>query len=75
MKVEIPVDAHYAVGPHEAYGHEMATIFTAPDEDGITFVACLDCGYVVDDIRLLAHEDCRRDSNPINTTWSEALDG
>lgn len=74
--VEVPVNEHHGVGPHiDVYDHGPVTIITDGGDDPEPEAAlCLDCGYVVNDIRLLLHADCDRENNPINSTWREALD-
>jgi hypothetical protein len=75
MIIDIPVDEHYGVGPYtDVYDHGPVTIFVPPNQDGFLFAACLDCGYVTEDIRTFLHEDCSREHNKINQTWRERLD-
>jgi hypothetical protein len=70
--IDVGVDRHYGVGPYtDVYDHGPVTVFVDDPEDGHLFAACLDCGYVADDIRRFAHEDCSRDANRINQTWRE----
>jgi hypothetical protein len=70
-QMEIEPEKHYGVGPYtDVYGHENVTTVNNPGHER-AFVLCLDCGYLVDDIRLLQFEECGREDNPINQTWAE----
>jgi hypothetical protein len=78
---DIETDTHHAVGPMEdMYGHgpvtaiQEAAVRDHDTDEGTTLFVCLDCGYVVTDNRLLAHEACDREANSINTTWREKLE-
>lgn len=83
MRFEIDSDARHAVGPYtDLYGHGPVTVLTRWADSGddargreveYTLYACLDCGYVSNDSRQFAHEDCDREDNTINTTWREKL--
>lgn len=80
MKQEIEIDTHKAVGPAtEMYGHGPVAIIQDKEvrdhdtDEGTTLFVCLDCGYAAADDRMLAHEDCDREDNPITKTWREYL--
>lgn len=66
MQANIEADEHHPIGPTgEQFGHGPVIVF------GDELFACLDCGYVADDNRLLAHEECNREDNPITETLRE----
>lgn len=69
MTKEIDVDTHKSVGPvPDMYGHGPVILI------GAELAVCLDCGYTAGDNRLLAHVECDRDKNPINTTLREHIE-
>lgn len=75
MNLEIPVDAHWGVGPIVGVDeHGPVTTFNPPGEKGMTFAACLDCGYVAPDPKDFFGVDCDRAANQINQTWREKVD-
>jgi hypothetical protein len=70
---ELRVDHHMTVGPQsDVYGHGPVTLIG--EDKAADIYVCLDCGYTHKDIRMLAHEDCERKQNEVNTTWREALE-
>lgn len=75
---EIEVNRHLPVGPYtDVYGHMAVTLIgpsPADDDDSGSLVVCLDCGYVTDDIRQLAHEDCEPERNGITQSWRERIE-
>lgn len=83
MKTEIDTNRHFPVGPiTDVYDHGPVTIIGPAtqqdqhpkDSDSGTLAVCLDCGYVVGDVRSLRHEECDRSKNTINQTWRERLE-
>lgn len=81
-KHTIDVDTRYGIGPiSDVYGHPTVTTFNQPDEEGLPdqqFLACLDCGYVTDDVRKFNHTDCTPffdpdNPSPINRSWRAAI--
>lgn len=80
--IDVDVDDHWGVGPHSMYEHGPVLIFVPPgdrerersEQEGLRFAACLDCGYVTDDVRRYSFVECDRSTNPINQTMRELID-
>lgn len=82
-EIDIPVDDFWGIGPWpDAYDHGPVVLFVPPGEserprsekEGFRFAACLDCGYVTDDIRRFLHTECDRSTNQINQTMRELIE-
>lgn len=78
MSLELETGTRHAIGPLiEMHGHGPVTAIDHREGYGpggeytYSLVACLDCGYVTDDKRMLYHVECDREKNPINRTWRE----
>lgn len=75
MFFETEVNKHKDVGPYEdMYDHTLVMVIQDPDDRQDTIFACLNCGYTHNDNRMFAHEECNRDDNGINETFSEFED-
>lgn len=70
--IDLDVDRHYGVGPYTGVYDHDTTVMLSGDDGAAVVYACLECGYVTDDVRRFLHEDCSRDANPINATFGEA---
>lgn len=66
VTIELDVNGNRPVGPvPNVYGHGPVTAI------GSDVFFCMDCGYVTEDTRLLAHVECDRQHNGIALTWRE----
>lgn len=81
-KHTIDIDRRYGIGPMaDVYGHPAVTTFNLEDDEGMPdqqLLACLDCGYVTNDVRKLQHNDCEpffspNNTAPINRSWRAAI--
>lgn len=77
---EMLTNRHLAVGPYtDLYHHGPVVALYESDEMGDddaahTVFACLDCGFVTHDSRMMMHEDCERGLNPTNKTFRELIE-
>lgn len=71
--VELPSGEHMTVGPYSNVYSHGPVIFIA-EEKAADLYACLDCGFVSEDVREFHYADCKRANNPVNESMRERVE-